>query len=579
MKCIILAAGMGIRLRPLTYKIPKCLLEINGSTILENTLDNLNTLKVEKTIIVVGHAKEAIIDKIGNNYKSMPVEYIFAKDYETTNNIVSLWQAREEFDDDLFLIESDIMFGPDLLKNIIPEFYSHSTAVIGNYRPGMEGTALKVDELWNVKEILLKGNHGIQQYKTANIYYLTKDFLKAFKPFLQAYIDAEHTQEYYEAVFADILKRPNMPAFHAHHSNEWAEVDDIEDLKKAQYQFSDKKYEIVSNLHGHWPERVTDYCHLYNMYFPPEKMIEHFQINIKKLIGTYPSGHKEIAYYLSEWTGVNPDYLAIGNGASELIKIIGRQSNGICVSTPSFNEYEECSSYTARVMLNQDTWQFDKTKFLNHLSCFTGVIVTPNNPTSVAVDLEDIIYVLENTENRIVVDESFIDFSDKSSTLELLEKYPHLVVLKSMGKAFGICGLRLGFVACSDLDYINNVKKQLPIWNINNFAETFLRQINKYEKHFKISCEHTINDRDKLYKMLSENKNLQTWKPDGNFILCKILSSKDATQVTQELFKYHLLVKSCAGKTMNEGNKYIRIGCRTAIENNIMCKALEEILC
>jgi histidinol-phosphate/aromatic aminotransferase/cobyric acid decarboxylase-like protein/choline kinase len=588
-KAIILSAGLGMRLMPLTREIPKCLLEINGKTILENCLDNLHFCGIKEIVIVVGHLKELIMAKIGNTYKDMSIKYIFAKEYETTNNIVSLWYAREELNEDLFLIESDIMFKSKLLPEVKSTYFGRSIAVIGNYLPEMTGSTLKISYVPESKsEIILKWDQINHQnntivYKTVNIYYLNKAFLKILKSLLQAHIDAGLTQEYYEAVFAEIIKNPKFPQLHHFYTDDWAEVDNIEDFKKAQYKFSDNKYKILSEMYGQWPSTVTDHCHLYNVNFPPKEMMDYFKTNIKRLIGTYPSGQREIAYYLSEWLGINPDYLVVGNGASELIKIIGRESEGICVSTPSFNEFEECSQQINKVPLDPETWKFDKNKFLYNLNnkyCeYNGVIVTPNNPTSLAVPVEDIYYVLKNTYRQVIVDESFIDFSDNSSMLEKLDEYPNLIVLKSLGKILGVCGVRLGFLASKNKEFIQGIRRHLPIWNINNFAETIVRQISRYEKQFKLSCKETKIHRDDLYKHLSCDKNLQVWKPDGNFILCKILSNKDGIEVCREMLeKYNILIKHCANKTMDEGNKYIRIGCRTAQENTNLSKYLKKIL-
>jgi len=557
MKAIILAAGRGIRLRPLTHRTPKCLLEINGTTILENCLQNLEAVGVSKTVIVVGHLKELIIDKIGPSYKGMPIEYIVAKDYETTNNIVSLWCARHEFTEDFFLIESDVFFGPDLLPKLAKK--KTNTAVVDHYQPGMNGTAyiygqLQMNYCGDLKDA----------YKTVNIYLFKEDSLDAISQCLDDYVKAGFTNYYYESIFNPLGVGDEIKGYLY---KNWAEVDDIEDLKKAQYKFSsiEEKYNTVSNLHGYfWPYEVTDYCHLYNMYFPPKQMMDYFHTYLDKLVGTYPSGHKELVYYLSEWLNISPEHLAIGNGASELIRVIGGKA---CVSTPSFNEWE--SGDCVRVPLDEETWEFNPQAFLDALegpqSDF-GVIVTPNNPTSIAVPSEAILHVLNNTKKKVIIDESFGDFCD-TSYLPLLDKYPNLLILKSLGKAFGICGLRLGFVAGD----VEEIRKKLPIWNINNFAETFLRQISRYEKQFKESIRRTKEDRDKLYADLC-NLGLKCWKPDGNFVFCK------TGDVALELFKRGFFVKHCGGKTMKNGNQYIRIGCRTQKENDLFIRALSEVV-
>jgi histidinol-phosphate/aromatic aminotransferase/cobyric acid decarboxylase-like protein/choline kinase len=597
MRAIVLAAGRGIRLRPLTHHIPKCLLEVNGTTILENCLTNLQAAGVKEVLIVVGHQKQAIIDKIGTFYNGLAVGYCYADKYETTNNIVSLQYAindlyHQEKLDDLFLIESDVFFGPKVLPLLAGAASSYScSAAVSRVKPGMNGTVVSVNDEGSISEFILSGTHHDRVFKTVNLYYLTKNFLKTLRPHLNAWVEAGWTNHYYEAVFADIIRLSEgfTARFIPYLIHDWAEVDDIEDLKRAKYQFSstEQKYETVSKLHGYfWPYGLQDHCHLYNIYFPPDEMLEYFKSNLKNLITGYPSGSQEIAYYLSEWLKVDPEYLVIGNGASEIIKAIGNQSHGICVSTPSFNEFEECTAHTVKVPLDPETWAFDKEAFLKKLNevgsptgiykpKLDGVIVTPNNPTSLAVDPEEIRYVLKRTERRVIVDESFLDFCDYPSMISELDKYPNLVILKSMGKVFGICGLRLGFMASADKKFVRRIQKLLPIWNINNFAETFLRQLNRYEKQFKQSCEFTKKARDDFYKGLCD-LGLKAWKPDGNFVLCKMPG--DGIEIAKKLFEQNILVKHCGGKTMENGQQYIRFGCRGMIENIDLCERLKGIL-
>ncbi len=577
MKAIILAAGMGIRLRPLTDRVPKCLLEVNGKTILENCLDKLKMVSkrfnINSILIVVGHLKEKIMDKIGNDYEGIPIEYVYAENYATTNNIVSLWTALTKLVakaelDDILLLESDVYFGNELIWNL---FSYSSKAVVSKLEPGMNGTVVKVDpSRVRITEMLPKGD-GL---KTVNIYNLKKDFVTKAYRYMDAAVKNGYTDRYYETVFADLIAKGEE--MHYQVSDNWAEVDDVEDLKKARFKFADVdgKYNMLSEMHGYfWPYGMTDHCHLYNMYFP-EGLMNFYQENLKNLVSTYPSGQKELCYFLSEWLQINPDYLAIGNGASEIIRIINENASGVCISTPSFNEFEERCNHLVKVPLDETTWEFDPEVFLQGLKDAThGVIITPNNPTSIKVKRDVIEDVLQRTKTPIIVDESFLEFTDEPSCLELLDKYKHLIVLKSLGKVYGICGLRLGYIASSGF-MPKYVRGKLPIWNVNNFAETFLRQIHRYERHFKNSFEQTKADRDEFYSHLSKIEHIKVWKPDGNFILCKTINGE---KVAKELLKHNILVKHCGGKTMNKGHNYLRIGCRTPAENTKLCNILSEI--
>ena len=104
-KAVILAAGLGSRLKPLTEEIPKCLTEVNGRAILEHILNILERNGIEETVIVIGHLGNAVIDKIGHKYHHMKITYIWNEVYEKTNSMYSAWLAREYLEQGALLIE------------------------------------------------------------------------------------------------------------------------------------------------------------------------------------------------------------------------------------------------------------------------------------------------------------------------------------------------------------------------------------------------------------------------------------------------------------------------------------------
>ena len=114
MRAIIVAAGMGKRLEPLTKNTPKPLLRIKDGTILEHQLQNLKSCGITDTVIVVGYLAERIKQVGGPNIK-----YIFNPDYETTNSLVSLWYAREEMNNDFIYLHADVIFHPEILQELL----------------------------------------------------------------------------------------------------------------------------------------------------------------------------------------------------------------------------------------------------------------------------------------------------------------------------------------------------------------------------------------------------------------------------------------------------------------------------
>ncbi len=117
MQAMMLAAGMGKRLKDLTSDNTKCMLEVHGKSLLERALDILVDNGITKMVLVVGYKGENVIELIGDNYRGMPIEYINNPIYNETNNIYSLYLAKKQLEeDDTLLLESDLIFEPEIIE-------------------------------------------------------------------------------------------------------------------------------------------------------------------------------------------------------------------------------------------------------------------------------------------------------------------------------------------------------------------------------------------------------------------------------------------------------------------------------
>jgi threonine-phosphate decarboxylase len=215
-----------------------------------------------------------------------------------------------------------------------------------------------------------------------------------------------------------------------------------------------------------------------------------------------------------------------------------------------------------------------------------AIVVTPNNPTSLLVPKDQLIYLtkkLADHDCMLIVDESFIDFfrdGDQETLENEIEKYPNLAIFKSMSKAYGICGIRIGYMLTANVDLLDQVRQGLHIWNINGFAEEFLRLAPQYRQKFKQSCNKVMEDRDQFYLELQTIPGMIVYKPDANFIFCRLPDHNlSAPKVTKKLFIDHnIYIKHCEGKTMPESDRYVRIASRTQPENLLLVEALRNIL-
>ena len=229
---LLLAAGTGSRLLPLTNKSPKCLTLVNEVSILERLVENLATKGIKKLVIVTGHLSNSIKDFLGNNYKSIAIEYIYSPLYKTTNNIYSLWMARKIMKEPFILIESDLVFDPSLLNKMM---YPDRMAVAG-IKDWMNGTTVTIDK--NKKIIGFKKDtqysKGDIKYKTVNIYSFSLASWNVILERLGKHIKEEKVNEYYETVFAELVDE-NLLSLKAvsFDAKPWYEIDTLKDLKES----------------------------------------------------------------------------------------------------------------------------------------------------------------------------------------------------------------------------------------------------------------------------------------------------------------------------------------------------------
>ncbi len=600
-KAVILAAGIGDRLRPFTHENPKCLVKVAGVPVLDNALTHLAAVGTEEVAIVVGHHKNHIIERFGSSYLGMSIVYVVSEEYETTNNIYSLWLARAHLNEDVLLLEADVFFERAVLERLLAEPGGNS-AVVSQHQSWMSGTVVSVDDLGRI-QALFDAEHQddafdySRVYKTANLYLFRKEYLRRyFVPQLEAYVVADDLNDYYESILIALAHRGknNLRAVICDDLM-WYEIDDESDRLAAEYLFysPEQRYELVGKQHGgYWRFGFVDHAYLYNAYYPPKPVFTHFQNHMRDLVLNYPAGQDVVAGLVATLIDQPPSRIVVGNGASELIKIIsGHLAGRIICPVPSFNEYENASHDGSFVPfeLPAPSFELDVDAFAERaIECDAriAIVVTPNNPTSLSVPRADLLRLAERLQAQdcmLLVDESFGDFASNAGELSVeawVDKVPNLAVIKSLSKSFGIGGLRLGYLLTGNSAFAESVRSELHIWNINGFAESFLRLAPRYRRAFKQSCARVRSDCDRLYEGLSQIPGVSAYKPEANFVMCRLPSSgPNGPDVAKRLFvDFNLYVKHCAGKGMPDAERYLRIASRTEAENDIFLEALRKCL-
>ena len=606
MQALMLAAGMGKRLGKYTQGNTKCMLKIQGKTLIERAIEACLDAGIKKFILVVGYKgdnlKKYLLEECTNpNVKKMKLEFIDNDVYDKTNNIFSLYLGKDKLvEDDTILLESDLIYDYGLIKRLVKNKEPNLVSV-AKYEQWMDGTVIKIGANNSVSEFIEKKNFDFNEldnyYKTVNVYKLSKDFSKKeFIPFLDAYIKAYGENEYYELVLKIIahLSRSRLKALDVSDIT-WYEIDDAQDLDIANCLFSsgeEKLKNFQKRYGGYWRFRgLLDYCYLVNPYYPPKYMIDKMNCSTMELMMQYPSGQYIEGINMGRLLNdTDEKYLVVGNGAAELINTLGRFLSGkMYVSKSVFNEYQRCFDNCKLNIydMKDNDFKFDledikKNVSKNDILC----IVNPDNPTGSFIKYKDIIEILDlcKKKNKLVIfDESFIDFANTKDryTLinnEILEKYNNLIVIKSISKSYGIPGVRLGVLATSNEEILSNVKKYISIWNINSFAEYYLQICTLYKKDYVRACDMIVEAREEFIKELKTIKGIKVYNSEANYILCD-LGKHNSTELAIKLLENdNIFIKDLRTKKAFKDMNYIRLAVRTKEENKKLINSLAKYL-
>lgn len=236
---VILAAGKGIRLGSLTESLPKCLVCVAGKPILVRMLENFQSAGIKEIVMVTGYQEGEIKKRIGSAFQGMRVSYISNPKYETTNNIYSLWLARQFLNKEVIITAGDILVKKqvilDVVRNKVPNI-----GVVSEWRPDLNGTAAGLNG-GVIDGIFLKKDQGPDfdytgKFKTVNIFKLSSEFLQdVFLPKLEQFIQNSHLNDFYEVVLRDIIREGRHSVYmHLIEGAEWYEVDTPEELAEAE---------------------------------------------------------------------------------------------------------------------------------------------------------------------------------------------------------------------------------------------------------------------------------------------------------------------------------------------------------
>lgn len=614
MQAIILAAGMGKRLKQLTRNNTKCMVKVGGVPLINRTLRQLDSLDLSRIIIVTGYEGQKLRDHIATLDVKTPVCFIDNPIYDKTNNIYSLALASEYLvAEDTLLLESDIIFEDSVLRCLV-EDERESLALVAKYESWMDGTCVKLSEHDDIEAMIPGSKFSFRDtsdyYKTVNLYKFSRSFSAThYVPFLEAYTKALGNNEYYEQVLKVIvmLDNPGIKAKRLDDSQKWYEIDDIQDLDIAESLFAEDKDRlplIQRRYGGYWRyPKMLDFCYLVNCYYPPKKMLEEMKANFDSLVCQYPSGMYVNSLLAGRNFGVRQDQIVPGNGAAELIKLLVEKMDGkMGVIRPTFEEYANRRGKEDVVVMNPADSDFrygadDIMNFFGNREIKNLVIINPDNPSGNYIPKKDILRLAAWTKERkirLIVDESFIDFASEGTETDggkisspagagtildegILDENPHMTVVKSISKSYGVPGLRLGIAASGDRDLIASLKKEVAIWNINSLAEFYLQIEEKYRKDYAASLKLLQAERSRFAAELETIPGIRVLPSQANYLMAELTGCSSEWLTEQLLNRFNILIKDLSSKIPG-GRQFIRIAVRNEEDDTRLTEALREIL-
>lgn len=568
---LILAAGFGNRMKPLTNNTHKTLLEVGGESILGRIINSLEEENIKEIYIVTGYREKQIKEFINLKFSHLNISYIHNPRYRETNNIYSLALALENINikKDLVLIESDLIYKKEVLKILLQSNFSNA-ALVSKYSTGMDGTVVGIANE-NITGVFPPHLHTDEfdfsdKYKTLNIYKFSAEFCNGdFRKFLTFYSSMIDESCYYELILGIVIymNRITIGAVTVD-ILDWAEVDDPNDLSASEFLFNLKDREdILEKSHGgFWNYPISDFSYIRNFYYPTNSMFAHLRNSIKELIWNYGSSQEILNKKIAYLVGVENKNIIALSGAAQIYPIIRNifAEKKVCFPDITFGEY---SRIFPKAIKYRD--MFDKGRTIEQSIDQSDliIIVNPNNPSGNIYHTQCIYqWAKDYPEKYFLVDESFIEYSEEESILKNLEKEPrkNIIVLKSLSKSHGIPGIRLGFVYTQNEDFYTQIYQNLPIWNLNSFAENYMEIALKFRGELATSFQKAKEDRKNLIEYLNQISFIsKVYKSSGSFVTFRVDNQNISKNLRYYLIaKHNIYLKQLSNEGLGESN-YFRV--------------------
>jgi histidinol-phosphate/aromatic aminotransferase/cobyric acid decarboxylase-like protein len=359
----------------------------------------------------------------------------------------------------------------------------------------------------------------------------------------------------------------------------------------ADTKHSPSIFELTASMHGQGG-RLRDYCIPVNPYFPTSEMFESLRGRLETILKFYPSSNQDIARKLSDFVGLDPATLIIGNGSTELISFINRLlvTHSIAIPVPTFSRWTEDPTLSGKQVYTflrhpQNDFRLTPGEFVGNVirsGARAAVLCNPNNPTGALMPRGDVLRVLEALRSLdvVVIDESFIDFADEQVVPSVdrdVMRYSNAVVLKSLGKNLGLHGVRMGY-AVTNPTLAQKLVRALPFWNMNSLGQALIEELPLARDEYEAGRRQVVRDRIYLEERLRGIPTLKVYPAQANFVYVRMPGDVDGVALRNRLLCEHgCLIRECGNK-LGSDSHHFRIAARPREEVDVLVECLSESL-
>ena len=329
-------------------------------------------------------------------------------------------------------------------------------------------------------------------------------------------------------------------------------------------------FEIAKNK-GIEIKDIRDFSSNINPLGPSKKALDGLLDNLN-LLSSYPDvDYIDLRNSISNYVNCKSHNIVLGLGSTEILKdaIKFFAPKVSMILSPCYSEYEnELNKINSEII--EYNLEEKNVEFL--------VFANPNNPTGTILSADEIEKILRETDAKILVDETYIEFTDMStySSTSLIDSYKNLAVVRGTSKFFALPGIRLGYGLSSDLNFLNYFKNKEVLWQINSVAEICGKVMFSDEDYLREVFDFIRSRRNYIFSEISKIKNLKPHKSFGNFILIKILGGPNATELREKLLEKGLVIRDCKS-FKNLDQSYFRICILDDDANEKLLEILREI--